>query len=438
MLANGEWGAKLASVKHTLTKLSNGLRVLVVPLPSLESVSVTLWVGVGSRYETKEKNGISHFLEHMPAKGTLHYPTADALSTEIDSIGAESNAGTSREWTDFYLKAQSQRVETAFRVLSDMVLHPLLKQEDIDMERGVILEEIAMKNDDPSDKVGDNFLELIYPNNPLGWDIAGKPETVKSINRDDFLRYKESHYHTDNMLLTVSGGITLNEVEKLAEKYFSQLTKGKKSDFEKFKDIQKKPQLHIEYKKSEQAHLFLGFLGLSRTDPERYVETILSAILGRGMSSRLFREVREKRGLAYAVGTSASRHIDVGLFATYAGVALKKIEEALKVIVDQHHGITDGRYPISDAELNKAKEYIKGRTSLALEDTLSVNDFYGQQALFLSEISDPDDVFAKIDKVTIEDCVRVAKKIFDPKKINLAVIGPYKDNKIFENLIQSH
>lgn len=424
------------SMEYKLTTLPNLLRVLTVEMPNLESAAVTLFVGVGSRYEAKQKSGLSHFLEHIVFKGTPRRPTFLDVSKEIDAIGAENNAGTSHEWTDFYLKARADLLPKAFDLLADVILNPLLRPEDIEHEKGVIIEEIAMKEDVPMDKVGDNFFELMFGDNPLGRDIAGTAETVSSLKRSDFVRYRNTHYDAKNMVMTVSGGVKEKEVLELADKHFSGLIGAKVELPDKFVEKQSKPRVKLETKKSEQAHLLIGFFGLHRTHADRYVEGVLATILGRGMSSRLFTEVREKRGLAYAVGTSVSRFVDTGVFATYAGVDIKKAEEAIKVILEQKYGLAEGVFPIADDELVKAKEYLKGRMALALEDTLEVNDFYGKQVLFMDNIKNPQAVFNEIDRVTKEDVVRVAKNIFKKSKVNLSIIGPYKNKTKFDKLLE--
>ncbi len=409
--------------------------MIVTPMPSLESATLTVWVRVGSRNEEKERGGVSHFLEHVVFKGGKKYKDAQEVSHATDSIGAESNAGTSQEWTNFYIKCQASKMESAFDILSDILLYPKLTEQDIDVERGVILEEIAMKNDNPMDKIGDIFADLIFEGNPLSWDISGSKETVTNIKRQDFVDFRRGFYTASNIVITVSGGVEVKEIENITKKYFSKLKPNTIKDPIKFVASQNKPKLKVEYKKGEQAHLILGFLGHHRRHPDRYAEGLLATILGRGMSSRLFTEIREKRGLAYAVGTSISRFIDTGVFDTYAGVNPNKAEETIKVILDQSYGVRDGKFPIKKKELDKAKEYIKGKTALALEDTSSVNDYIGQRALFLPKIDTPHEYFKKIDKVTVEEVYKAAKDIFRPEKLNLAIIGPYKSQEQFEKLL---
>lgn len=419
--------------KHILT---NGLRVITVPMPTLPSVTVTVWVKTGSRNEDKKVSGISHFLEHMTFKGSTKRPTAKDISEAVDAIGGEMNAGTSKEWTDFYIKTRADNLATAMDVLSDMVINPLIDKKEIEREKGVICEEIAMYEDTPMMHIGDVFEQLIFKGNPLGWDTTGSAKTVKAITREDFLQYRKMHYFTDNLLLTVSGGVNEKEVIKLAEKYFKNIKNAKTQMLNKFKTAQKKPEVLLYSQKKEQAHLIIGFRGSPRDYKYRYAEAVLSAILGAGMSSRMFIEVRERRGLAYSVRTSVDRYMDTGYLATYAGVDPNKAEEAIKVIMEQYLGISTGQLPVSNIELKKAKEIIKGHIALALEDTRAVNDFFGEDELFHTGNETPEEVFAKVDKVTVDEVVAEAKKLFKPEKLNLAIIGPFKDEEKFVKLLQ--
>lgn len=420
---------------YKLNKLSNGLRVLTVSLPSMKSSAITVWVKTGSRNETKKIGGISHFLEHMVFKGSQKRPSAKEIAVVIDSIGGEFNAGTHKEWTNFYIKARNEVVSTAFDVLSDMVLNPILKSEDIEREKGVILEELAMYEDTPMFKIGDIFDNLIYKGSSLGRDIIGTRDSIKSVKREDFVRYRKIHYGIDNLLITVAGGVKERGVLELAEKYFGSLENNNKEKVEKYKNDQKKPRVLLCSKNNEQAHLILGFLGGQMGNKDRFIESVLSVILGQGMSSRLFTEVREKRGLAYSVKTTVDRYTDAGYIGTYAGVDTKRIDEAIKVILDEHYELAFNKNIISENELKKAKEYIKGHLALSLENTGAVGSFFGIGELLLGKIETPEDVFKGIDKVTIDDVLRVAKKFFVPERLNLAIIGPYKDQERFEKLI---
>src|SRR3989304_8234770 len=328
--------------------LKNGLKVVVSPMPNLESATLTVWVKTGSRFEDARTNGISHFLEHMVFKGSKKRPTAKEIAEVVDSIGAETNAGTSKDWTNFYIKAHAGHLEKAFDVLSDMILNPILKEEEIEREKGVIIEELAMYEDTPMIRIGDIFEQLIFDKTPLGRDIGGTPNTVKNIMQDDFIRYRKRYYYAENMLLTVAGKVKRNKVVRLAEKYFGELKKGGLEGKEtKIKGGQKGSQLKLHSKKKEQAHFILGFRGNPRGYKGRFAEAILSVILGGGMSSRLFTEVRERRGLAYAVKTETQRYQDTGYMGTYAGVDVVRVDEAIKVVLDQHYGFFGGAHPIS-------------------------------------------------------------------------------------------
>lgn len=425
-------------MKYTKTTLKNGLRIIATPMPSLESATVTVWVKTGSRMEEKRVNGISHFLEHMVFKGSKKRPTAKDISEAVDSFGGEFNAATNKDWTNFYIKARSGSLETAFDVISDMVLNPILKPEEIEREKGVIVEEIRMHEDTPMIKIADIFEQLAFKGSPLGWDIAGEEKTVRNVKKNDFLRYRKRYYYPENMLITVAGGVKEKEALGLVEKYFGKLQSGTGSAAKsnKFESKQTRPQALLHGKKKEQAHFIMGFLGSPRGSKDKYIEAVLSSILGGGMSSRLFTEIRERRGLAYAVQTTIERYQDTGYVATYAGVDVKRIDQAISVTLDEHYSLASGKKPVSAKELKKTKEYIKGHMALALEDTRVVSEFMGIDGLFLDKVETPEEVFSKIDKVTVKDVHSVAKKLFRPERLNLAIIGPYSDQKRFEKLLK--
>lgn len=425
-------------MEYKLSRLKNGLRVLTVPLSGMKSVTITVWVRAGSRNESDETGGLSHFLEHMVFKGSKKRPSTKKIAQAIDAIGGEFNAATSKRWTNFYIKARSELLPIAFDVLSDMVLNPLLKETDLEKEKGVILEEMAMYEDTPMYKIGDIFERLIFKGNPLERDIIGTAKSVKGIKRNDFVRYRKMHYGSNNMLITVAGGIKEKDVLGLAEKYFKKLSsKQTKPSFSKFRTKQTKPKTLLHPKKKEQAHFILGFLGNPMGSKDRFIELVLAAILGQGMSSRLFTEVREKRGLAYAVRTSVDRFVDTGYMSTYVGADVKRADEAIGVVLNEHYNLVAGKSKISAKELAKAKGYIKGHLALSLEDTKAVNTFFGIKELLLNKIETPEDVFKGIDKVTVNDVIRVAKEFFVPERLNLAIIGPYKSQDRFEKLIEN-
>ena len=426
-------------MNYKLHTLASGLRVVIVPMPGLESTTLTIWVKTGSRNEDEKVGGISHFLEHMVFKGSPKRPTAKDISQAVDAIGGEFNAATSKDWTNFYIKSSKENLETAMDVLSDMVLRPLMKPEEIEREKGTIIQEIRMYEDTPMMHIGDIFEELVFEGNPLGRDTAGTEASVKGIKKEDFINYREVHYHPDQMLVTVAGGISEDAVMKLVEKYFDSVKRTQESSFKgmEFRNKQTKPQFKLQTKKSEQAHLILGFMSEGREYEKRFAQSVLSVILGGGMSSRLFIEVRERRGLAYSVRTSTDRYEETGYMGTYAGVNVAKADEAIKVILDQCYGLASGKYPVTAKELAKAKGFLKGSLALALEDTHDVSGFFGEQHLFLKKVLTPEEIYKKVEAVTLDDVNFEAKKLFVPSRLNLAVIGPFKDEKKFVQLLRS-
>ncbi|MBI2430512.1 MAG: insulinase family protein [Candidatus Levybacteria bacterium] len=414
-------------MQYHKTVLSNGLRVLTIPMPSFESATVLVMVGAGSRYETKDNNGISHFLEHMAFKGTKKRPSAIEISTLIDGIGGEFNAFTGKETTGYYIKSGANHINLSLDVLSDMLQNMLLSAKEIDKERGVILEEINLYEDTPARKIGDVFESLLYGNTPMGWDIAGEKDVIRKITRSDFLVFMGSLYSANNLTVVVAGGIDSKKTFILVEQYFGRMNVFATNQYEPVVQAQEKPQVFIKHKKTEQVHIALGVRTVAINSPDRYPLALLSAILGGGMSSRLFHEVREKRGLGYYVRTNADEYQDCGSLVTMAGIDPKRVDEAITVILDQYHGISSARAAdlISNDELKKAKEYIKGHLILEMEDSRSVASFYASQELLEKHIDNLDDVLLKIDKVTKEEVSQVAKKYLKPTRLNLAVIGNF-------------
>ena len=418
--------------------LSNKIRVLFVPMPSLESVTVTIWVKTGSRNESDNIAGISHFLEHIVFKGSKKRPSAREISEAIDAIGGEFNASTSKEWTNFHIKARKESLDTVFDVLSDMVLNPVLDEKEIEREKGVIIEEIAMYEDTPIYQIGEVFERSIFKGNNLGRDIIGFDKSVRNIKKDDFVLYRKRYYYPENILISVSGGVDNKEVLTQVKKYFGGLKPQniKEITTEPFKSNQSKPEVMLVEKKNEQAHLMLGFLGNKRDSKDKYIEAVTSSILGGGMSSRMFTEVREKRGLAYAVKVSLDHYKDTGEILTYVGVDPKNAQKVIKVILDEYYALSEKKKRITPKELSKAKEYLKGQLALSLEDTVAVNDFFGVRALFNLELKTPDQVFKHIDNVTEEQIYEYAKRVFVPEKLNLAVIGPFNEKSLFEKALK--
>ncbi|KKS97665.1 MAG: peptidase M16 domain-containing protein [Candidatus Gottesmanbacteria bacterium GW2011_GWA2_43_14] len=413
--------------------LKNGLRLLTIPMPGVASVTLLLMVGAGSRYEEKEINGLSHFLEHMAFKGTKKRPTALDIATLIDGIGGEFNAFTSKDHTGYYIKAASKHLPLVFDVLSDMMLHSKFDPAEIEREKGVIIEEINMYEDMPIRKISDLYENLLYGNTKLGRDIAGIPDVIRSIKRDDFLSYLNRFYSPANTIVTVSGGID-GDLREMTAKYLGLWQNKKTERPEKAGDEQKKPALLLRHKDTQQAHLCIGVRSYSLTNPDRYKLGLLTNILGGGMSSRLFIEVRERRGLAYYVRSSNEMYTDVGNFVTQAGVDTKRIDDAIKVILGEFSRIREE--PIKAEELKKAKENLKGKLILDLEDSRNVAGLFASAELLEDKVRTPEEIMKNVDKVTAEEVMETARNIFKEQTLNLAIIGPYKEEERFKKLLK--
>jgi predicted Zn-dependent peptidase len=415
--------------------LKNGLRVITIPIEEVQSATTLVLVGAGSRYENKKNNGISHFLEHMAFKGTKNRPSALEIASIIDGMGAESNAFTSKEYTGYYIKSAADKVDTSMNLISDMLTNLLLDQSEIDKERGVIMEEINLYEDTPARKIGDIYEQLLYGDTPLGWDIAGTKDVIRSVNREDFIDYMNTFYSADNMALVVAGKINHKEIENKAQEYFGELKKFETPTFQKHDDTQKGPIVKLQHKTTEQAHFALGVRAVSLLDEkDRYPIAILSSILGGGMSSRLFTEVREKRGLAYYVRAYSDKYVDVGYLAAFAGVDKTRIDEAIEVVRDEFVKVAKGN-SITEEEVTKAKEYNKGHFVLGLEDTQSVAVFFAMNEILEKVQETPEEVLSKIQEVTLADVNRVAMQYLNTVDLSLAVIGDFKEEARFAKLI---
>lgn len=415
-------------------KLENGLNVVIVPINEMESATTLIMVGAGSRYETKANNGISHFLEHMAFKGTKSHPTAMEISSLIDGAGAESNAFTGKDYTGYYIKSAAHRVEMAFDILSDMISNLLLDPAEIDRERGVITEELNLYEDTPTRKIGDIYESLLYGDTPMGWEIGGLRSVIKTVKKEDFVNYMKKFYSASNMVLVIAGKVREDDTLKLAEKYFGNVKSFTAEGFPSVIEGQIKPAVKLQFKKTDQAHFALGVrtVGLVN-EKDKYPLSVLGSILGGGMSSRLFHEVREKRGLAYYVRTSSDNYLDCGHLTTFVGADPKRIDEAIKVVVEEYKKVQN-KGEITEEEVDKAKEYLKGHFVLDLEDTRSVSIFYSTDLLLEKKLEEPADVIKKIDAVKLTDVIRVAQKYLS-SPLNLAIIGNYKDEEHFKKLL---
>ncbi|MFH1575519.1 MAG: pitrilysin family protein [Candidatus Nealsonbacteria bacterium] len=416
------------------TTLKNGLRIITVPQKSTQAVTVLVLVGAGSKYETKETSGISHFLEHMFFKGTKKKPDKITIAETLDKVGGIYNAFTGEECTGYFAKVASIHFGLALDWVSDIYLNSLLPEQELAKEKGVITEEINMVYDNPMAYVSILWSKLLYGDQPAGWDIAGTKESVGNMNRDKLVNYMASHYVAENTVVCVAGNIketlAINEVKKS----FAGMKNTKPGEKENVRERQTRPEALLHFKETDQTHICLGVRGYNVFHPQRYVQDILSVILGGMMSSRLFMEVREKLGLAYYVKTDTEANSDTGFLVTRAGVDNKNVEKAISTILKEYRKIS--REKIADGELRKAKDYIKGKMALVLEGSDDLASFYGAQTLLEKKILTPNEIYVKIDKISSRDIMKLAQDIFQEKNLNLALVGPFKDKSIFEKILK--
>lgn len=430
-------------MQHTKQVLKSGLTVVSVPLPGVSSVTALVLANTGSRYEEDAVQGIAHFFEHIVFKGTRDFPGPQILAATIDSIGADFNAFTSKEYTGYYVKAASRHLDTALHVLSDMILHPLVKPDDIDRERGVIIEELNMYQDTPTRLVGDVFERVMYPNSGLSHDIIGTKQTIQNISQSDFHQFLNEWYGLTNITLVLAGdpqAVSAAARDGVLERYFGTAPEGRNHNSIDAKSLceYQAPAagvLKLHTKKTEQAHLILAWPGLHREAQQRHTLGVLSTLLGGTMSSRLFTEVREKRGLCYYVRSDVDSYNDVGSFGAAAGVDPNRIDEALAVIRDECLALISGARPITAEELERAQENIIGTTTLNLEDSRFVAQYYGLKHMLMGVTETPAEVFEKIKAVTLDDLNELADELLTNHKPTLAIVGPYEDTEKFKHYV---
>jgi predicted Zn-dependent peptidase len=413
--------------------LKNGLRVLFVNRPQSLAASVLILVEAGSEYETKRVNGLSHFLEHMMFKGTTNRPRPMQIAEELAALGAQSNAFTSQEYTGYWAKAESQKLPKILEIVSDLYLNPIFSPEEIEKERGVIIQELNMYEDTPARKVQDIFLSLLYGDQPAGWDVGGEKEIVKKLKRNDFMTYRKERYVTPGTLVVVAG--KFNEKAALAqiEDYFGDCPRRPVKAKARTKENQKRPGIMTKFKESEQSHLVLGFRAFDLFDDRRYAIEVLADVLGGGMSSRLFKRVREELGAAYYVNASADLSLDHGVFAISAGVEHGKIDLVTGAILEECARLRDERIP--DKEFQKTKDHLIGNLILGLETSDELASYYGSQEILMKSAIAPAKLIQKINKVTPDEVRNVARGVFHDRGLNFAVIGPYKNQEKFKKIL---
>jgi predicted Zn-dependent peptidase len=414
--------------RHTL---DNGLRVLTANLDHAQSVTCMVMLAAGSRYETPDTNGIAHFSEHMFFKGTERRPSARDIAGEVDSIGGEFNAFTGKEYTAYYVKCAAEHRDVALDVLADMLRNSRFDAEEIDREKGVIIEEMNMYFDTPRDYIGGVYENLLYGDQPLGWDIIGRKETVREATRDTFMQYLDRWYKPPRMIVGIAGKIGDDALARATE-LFGDLPGGETGEPEPARGYQSE-RVRVFTKQSDQAHLILGVPSYPIEHPDRYALQMVATVLGGGMSSRLFTEVRERRGLAYYVFGLNHSYTDAGSLYSQAGVDINRIDEAVTTIATELKKIA--AEPVPSDELEKARNFSKGRFVLQLESPQGLILFGLRKEVLEHRAPDPEEVLAGIDAVTGEDVQRVARDIIDDEKLRLALIGPFDDVERFEKLL---
>ncbi len=421
---------------YNKTTLPNGLTLLTAPKSGTQAVTVLVMLPVGSRYESANLNGVSHFIEHMMFKGTDRRPTSLDLTKELDSVGAEFNAFTAKDHTGYYVKIAADKVELAFDILSDMLFHSKIDAAELEKERGVIIEEINMYEDNPLLYIESLFEQAVFAPHPLGWQIAGSASVIKKISRNAMLNYYQSHYNLSNLFLTVAGNFDEKKIKSLTAKYFnSPAGKNKKNKYSVFILKQSKPNLTLRYKNTNQVQLCLGFPAFNYEHKDIDALHLLEVILGGNMSSRLFTEIREHHGLAYFIKASTNIYQDTGSFVIHAGLDKNRLFQAIKIILSELKKIKNSG--VTAAELKDAKQYLAGKLTLDIEDSENVAAWYSRQALLTKKILTPAARLEKIKKMNISGLNRVARKIFKTAKLNLALIGPFRDKSQFKKLFKN-
>jgi len=415
------------------TVLNNGLRIISSEMPHTRSVSICIFIGVGSRYEADATAGVSHFIEHLCFKGTPKYAAAKDIATAIEGVGGILNGGTDKELTIYWSKVASIHFPVALDVLGDILLNSKFDADEIERERQVIIDEIHMVKDSPYQRVGMLIDELLWPDHPLGRDIAGSTDTVTAISRDDMLNFMAGRYYPGNTVVAVAGSIKHEDVVQHVDKILGQWTDSKpETGFLSFRD-KENPRLKIETKETEQTHLCLALPGLSLLHPKRYVLDLLNVILGEGMSSRLFVEIRDNLGLAYSIHSYAEHFLDSGALTVYAGVEHQNLRITVQEILKQ---LASLREPVSESELNKARELSKGRLLLRMEDSRSVAGWTGGQEVLTGNILTVDQIVAILDKIKAEEITRLAQELLSTSLLRLAVVGPTAGDENLEELLE--
>jgi len=419
--------------KYKITRLSNKIPLIVVPIKGAQTITALVVVKTGSKYEDRKNNGISHFLEHMFFKGTKKRPNTLALSSELDSLGGEYNAFTGKEFTGYWVKVASAKIKYALDIVSDMLLNSQFSEEEIERERGVIIEELNMYEDNPLMHIEDVFESGLYGDTPAGWETIGTKENIQNLKRKDFISYLNSQYGSSNTFIILAGGVKEND-KKMAMKMFSDFRKNIVKEKLPVKENQKKPEIKIAYKKNDQLNLSLGVRAYPTDHADEFKVKLLSIILGGSMSSRLFISLRERNGLAYYVRTMAETYSDSGYLTTQAGVPADKVKAAIKIILNEYKKISEEA--VSAKELERAKDLIQGKMLLQMESSDNLANWYARQVILRRKILTPGELIKEIKKITAADLQKTAKRIFINSQLNLAIIGPVKSGDELKKILK--
>lgn len=414
--------------------LLNGLRLLLVPQSQSLAASVVILVAAGSEYETKPVNGLSHFLEHMAFKGTANRPRVGQIAEELAGLGAQYNAFTGEEYTGYWAKVEARKLPQILDIVSDVYLRPRFDPAEIEKERGVIIEEINMYDDMPKAKVQEDLTRLMYGDQPAGWSITGEKENVRKFARSDFLAYRAARYVPEGTLIVVAGKLDEHAVTRAVSRDFGRLRRGAAPAKIKTKERQTSPATFARFKKSEQSHAAFGFRAFSLFDPRRYALQVLADVLGGGMSSRLFKRVREELGAAYYIGAGTDLLLDHGALSIAAGIDHGKTEVVVREILRECRKLRETLIP--KVEFERSKEHMIGNMILGLETSDELASFYGGQEMLRKEIVSPETVIKRVKAVTPEAVRAIARVVIKNERLNFAVVGPYRDEKIFKKIVK--
>ncbi|HZK67358.1 MAG TPA: pitrilysin family protein [Chloroflexota bacterium] len=413
--------------------LPNGLRLITTPVPHVRSVSISIFLGAGARYEPERIAGISHFVEHMLFKGTERRPTPKEISEAIEGIGGVLNAATDKELTVYWCKVPAQHFDLAMDVLCDNLLNSKVRQEDVEREREVIIEELNMVYDSPADMANLMIDEAVWPNHPLGRDTGGTKESVSGITRSDLLDYMGTHYAPGGTVVAVAGQVTVEQAEDSVRRHLGGWSNSASMQFFPVEDKQNSPRILLKSKRTEQTNLCLAVPGVPSEHPDRYILDVMNTILGEGMSSRLFLQIRENLGLAYDVHSYVNHFRDTGSHVVFAGVDHKKAGQTITSALQELAKMKDG---VPEEELARAKESMKGRLLLRLEDTHSISSWTGSQELMRDDILSVEEVVRQLDRVTNDDIRRLARELYVREKLSLAVVGPFRSEEKLLKLLE--